>query len=129
MACSSAAPRCRDSPPDPLQQGGQPLRSRPAKAAGKTVTRRLAPTEAALYQEWIANDRQLRHIVADMRKVAPTKPKTQSSSSSTATIQPPRPGAARPQPPTRSLNRKAKSSKEPGCSSATYFWRRTPRPR
>lgn len=41
-----------------------------AKHAGKTVTRRLSANEAALYQEWIANDRRLRRIVNDMRKIA-----------------------------------------------------------
>jgi hypothetical protein len=37
---------------------------------GKTVTRRLSQTEAELYQEWIANDRQLRAIITQMRQVA-----------------------------------------------------------
>ena len=31
---------------------------------------RLSPAEAALYQEWIANDRQLRQLVEQMRQVA-----------------------------------------------------------
>ena len=37
---------------------------------GKTVTRRLNETEADLYQEWIANDRQLRALIQQMREVA-----------------------------------------------------------
>src|ERR1035438_6992110 len=41
-----------------------------AKTNGKTVTRRLNKTEAELYQEWIANDRQLRHLIQQMRQVA-----------------------------------------------------------
>ena len=41
-----------------------------AKIDGKTVTRRLSETEAALYQEWIDNDRQLRAIITQMRQVA-----------------------------------------------------------
>ena len=41
-----------------------------AKVGGKTVTRRLSDTEAALYQEWIANDRQLRALITQMRQVA-----------------------------------------------------------
>jgi len=41
-----------------------------AKIDGKTVTRRLSQSEAELYQEWIANDRQLRAIITSMRQVA-----------------------------------------------------------
>jgi hypothetical protein len=41
-----------------------------AKIDGKTLTRRLSQTEAELYQEWIANDSQLRAIITQMRKVA-----------------------------------------------------------
>jgi len=31
---------------------------------------RLSDTEAALYQEWIANDRRLRALLTQMRKIA-----------------------------------------------------------
>ena len=41
-----------------------------AKVAGRTVTRRLSDAEAARYTEWIANDRQLRRTVAQMRELA-----------------------------------------------------------
>lgn len=41
-----------------------------AKIDGKTVTRRLSPAEAELYQEWIGNDRQLRALIKQMREVA-----------------------------------------------------------
>jgi hypothetical protein len=41
-----------------------------AKVAGKTVNRRLTPNEAALYSEWIGNDRQVRALLAEMREVA-----------------------------------------------------------
>jgi len=41
-----------------------------AKVGGKTVNRRLTPDEAALYSEWIGNDRQVRAIIAEMREVA-----------------------------------------------------------
>ena len=41
-----------------------------AKVAGKTVNRRLTSDEAALYGEWIGNDRQVRAIIAEMREVA-----------------------------------------------------------
>jgi hypothetical protein len=61
-------PGCRCGADPPRLHG--PYCQWTAKEAGKTVTRRLSATEAALYQEWIANDRQLRRIVADMRKVA-----------------------------------------------------------
>jgi hypothetical protein len=37
---------------------------------GKTVNRRLTPEEAALYGEWIGNDRQVRALIAEMRQVA-----------------------------------------------------------
>ena len=41
-----------------------------AKVNGKTVNRRFNKTQAALYQEWIANDRQLRDLITQMRHVA-----------------------------------------------------------
>ena len=41
-----------------------------AKVNGKTVNRRLTPSEAALYIEWIGNDRRLRALIAEMREVA-----------------------------------------------------------
>ena len=40
------------------------------KIDGKTVTRRLTPAEAKLYQEWITNDRRLRRIIDQMRATA-----------------------------------------------------------
>lgn len=41
-----------------------------AKVGGKTVNKRLTPSEAALYSEWIRNDRQVRALLAEMREVA-----------------------------------------------------------
>jgi hypothetical protein len=41
-----------------------------AKVNGKTVNRRLTPSQAALYSEWIGNDRQVRALIAEMRDVA-----------------------------------------------------------
>lgn len=41
-----------------------------AKVNGKTVNRRLTPSEAALYREWIGNDRQVRALITEMREVA-----------------------------------------------------------
>jgi hypothetical protein len=37
---------------------------------GKTVSRRLTPAQAALYEEWIANRHRLKQIVAEMEKVS-----------------------------------------------------------
>jgi hypothetical protein len=41
-----------------------------AKVNGKTVNRRLNEGEAQLYNEWIANDRRVRALLAHMRAVA-----------------------------------------------------------
>ncbi|MGH9058722.1 MAG: DUF6788 family protein [Acidimicrobiales bacterium] len=64
--CNKAGCRCGADPP----RLHGPYYQWTAKVAGRTVTRRLSATEAALYSEWIANDRRLRRIVGDMRKVA-----------------------------------------------------------
>jgi len=41
-----------------------------AKVDGKTVNKRLSDAEARLYEEWIANDRKVRHLLAEMRTIA-----------------------------------------------------------
>ena len=41
-----------------------------AKVDGKTVNRRLTEQQADLYNEWIANDRHARALLAQMRAVA-----------------------------------------------------------
>jgi len=41
-----------------------------AKVNNKTVNKRLSDHEARLYQEWIANDRKARALLAQMREVA-----------------------------------------------------------
>lgn len=64
--CGTPGCRCHAEPPQPHG----PYYQWTAKQNGKTVTRRLNPTEAALYQEWIDNDRQLRRILQQMRQVA-----------------------------------------------------------
>ena len=64
--CASPGCRCNADPPQPHG----PYYQWTAKINGKTVTRRLTPDEAHLYQEWIANDRQLRAIITKMRHVA-----------------------------------------------------------
>lgn len=41
-----------------------------AKVDGKTVNKRLSEHEAQLYGEWIANDRTVRSLLAEMRTIA-----------------------------------------------------------
>ena len=41
-----------------------------AKVDGKTVNKRLSEHEARLYEEWIANDRLARDLLAQMRALA-----------------------------------------------------------
>lgn len=64
--CGTAGCRCNADPPQPHG----PYYQWTTKVQGKTVTRRLSPAEAKLYQEWIANDRQLRRLIELMRQVA-----------------------------------------------------------
>ncbi len=64
--CGTIGCRCQADPPQPHG----PYYQWTAKVNGKTVTRRLSPGEAKLYQEWIANNRQLQHLVQQMRQVA-----------------------------------------------------------
>ena len=64
--CGKANCRCHADPP----QLHGPYYQWTAKIDGKTVTRRLSPREADLYQQWIDNDRELRSLIAQMREVA-----------------------------------------------------------
>jgi hypothetical protein len=64
--CATPGCKCHADPPQPHG----PYYQWTAKINGKTVTRRLNETEADLYQEWIANDRQLRNLIQQMREVA-----------------------------------------------------------
>jgi hypothetical protein len=64
--CASPGCRCRADPP---QRHG-PYYQWSTKIDGKTVTRRLNKREAALYQQWIDNDRQLRALISQMRETA-----------------------------------------------------------
>jgi hypothetical protein len=64
--CATPGCKCHADPPQPHG----PYYQWTAKINGKTVTRRLSETEAELYQEWIANDRQLRRLIQQMRQVA-----------------------------------------------------------
>ncbi len=64
--CGTPGCKCHADPP----QLHGPYYQWTAKENGKTVTRRLNPAEAALYKEWIDNDRELRRILQQMRQVA-----------------------------------------------------------
>ncbi len=64
--CGTPGCRCHGDPPQPHG----PYWQWTAKVDGKTVNRRLSEREAELYSEWIANDRRLRAVIDQMRKVA-----------------------------------------------------------
>lgn len=64
--CASPGCACHADPPRPHG----PYWQWTAKVDGKTVTRRLTPTEAQLYQQWIDNDRQLRALITKMRDIS-----------------------------------------------------------
>jgi hypothetical protein len=76
IAAGSVAPRynrcgkpnCRCHGDPPRLHG--PYYQWTAKVNGKTVNRRLSEDEAALYTEWIANDRRVRALIGQMREVA-----------------------------------------------------------
>jgi hypothetical protein len=63
--CTSVGCRCNADPPTPHG----PYWQWSAKVNGKTVTKRLTANEAQLYQEWIGNDRRIRALLAQIRKV------------------------------------------------------------
>ncbi len=63
--CTSVGCRCNADPPTPHG----PYWQWTAKVNGKTVTKRLAAQEAALYREWIGNDRRIRALLDQIRKV------------------------------------------------------------
>ena|SRR5487761_1213576 len=64
--CGKTNCRCHGKPP----QLHGPYWHWTAKENGKTVNRRLSDAEAAIYQEWIANDRRLRGLVEELRTVS-----------------------------------------------------------
>ena len=64
--CATPGCRCHADPPQPHG----PYYQWTTKIDGKTVTRRLNPHEATLYQEWIDNDRKMRRLIAQMRQIA-----------------------------------------------------------
>jgi hypothetical protein len=64
--CATPGCRCHADPPQPHG----PYYQWTTKVNGKTITRRLTTREATLYKEWIANDRKMRRLIAQMRHVA-----------------------------------------------------------
>ncbi len=54
---------------DPDKRHG-PYWQHTSKIRNKTVTRRLTPVQAVLYQEWIANERALRDLLAQMQQIS-----------------------------------------------------------
>ena len=63
--CTSPGCRCNAAPP--VRHG--PYWQWTATVNGKTVTKRLTESEARLYQEWIGNDRRIRALLDQIRKV------------------------------------------------------------
>ncbi|MEW6746442.1 MAG: DUF6788 family protein [Planctomycetota bacterium] len=66
MVCGKPNCRCRE---DPAKRHG-PYYQLSWKEQGTTVSRRLSPHQARLYQEWIHNRRLLESILAQMRVVS-----------------------------------------------------------
>jgi hypothetical protein len=64
--CGKPGCRCQASPPRPHGPYYQLTR----KVAGKTVTTRLTAGQAARYPEWIASQRELRRLIAEMEQVS-----------------------------------------------------------
>ncbi len=65
-SCGKPGCRCQASPAQPHGPYYQLTR----KVAGKTVTTRLTAGQAARYAEWIANQRELRRLIAEMEQVS-----------------------------------------------------------
>lgn len=66
MRCGKRTCRCRAEPP----QLHGPYHQWTRKVAGKTVTRYLTAEEAARYQPWFDNARQLRHLTAELEALS-----------------------------------------------------------
>jgi hypothetical protein len=54
---------------DPAKRHG-PYWQHTCKIRNKTVTQRLTPAQAALYQEWISNERALRDLLTQMQQLS-----------------------------------------------------------
>ncbi len=66
MPCGKPGCRCQGDPPQPHG----PYWQWSHKVNGKTVTRRLTPDQARLYQQWIANRRRIDQLLAQMEQVS-----------------------------------------------------------
>jgi len=64
--CGSPGCACHASP----DKRHGPYWQHTRKIRNKTVTRRLTTAQAALYQEWIANERALRDLLAQMQQIS-----------------------------------------------------------
>ncbi len=64
--CGKPGCRCQADPP----RLHGPYYQLTRKIAGKTVTTRLTAGQAARYAEWIANQRELRRLIAEMEKIS-----------------------------------------------------------
>ena len=64
--CGKPGCRCQASPPRPHGPYYQLTR----KVAGKTVTTRLTPSQAARSAEWIRNQRELRRVLGEMEDIS-----------------------------------------------------------
>jgi Family of unknown function (DUF6788) len=64
--CGKPGCHCQADPPRPHGPYYQLTR----KVAGKTVTTRLTAGQAARYAEWIANQRELRRLIAEMEQIS-----------------------------------------------------------
>jgi hypothetical protein len=93
---SCGNPNCRCQHPD--QRHG-PYWQLTWKEAGKTVTRRLSTQEAQLYQQWIANRRQLAAVIEEMQRLS-----RQAGRYALADIGRPFHGPDRPPHPARKAN-------------------------
>ena len=64
--CGKPGCRCQADPPKPHG----PYWQWTTIVEGKTVTRRLTEPQARLYEEWIANRRRLRKIIAEVERLS-----------------------------------------------------------
>ena len=65
---SCGKPGCKCTADPPRRHG--PYYQWTKKVKGKTVSRQLSPAEAELFQEWIANRRQLQRVTRDLERVS-----------------------------------------------------------
>lgn len=64
---SCGRPGCACQADPPRRHG--PYRQWTRKVAGKTVSRYLGPEQASRYEDWIANDRRIRELLARLEAI------------------------------------------------------------